>query len=70
MTLAEAMKEKGFTTAAVISAYVLHHQYGLAQGFDHYDDSLSTGRREGSAGFEEMEASYYIQVKALVEELL
>jgi arylsulfatase A-like enzyme/tetratricopeptide (TPR) repeat protein len=37
-TLAEALQEGGFTTSAVIGAYVLHHGWGLDQGFDDYDD--------------------------------
>jgi len=56
-TLAEALRKKGFTTGAVISAYVMHRQYGLDQGFDHYDDSLSSRDTSDGAGFVEMKAS-------------
>jgi len=41
-TLAEKFKEKGFRTAAFVSAAVLSRHYGLSQGFDVYDDDLST----------------------------
>jgi arylsulfatase A-like enzyme/Tfp pilus assembly protein PilF len=44
-TLAEILKEKGYTTAAFVSAFVLDRRFGLAQGFDVYDDQLSTDVR-------------------------
>lgn len=43
-TLAEYAKEAGFHTGAFVSAAVLDRRYGLNQGFDHYDDDLSTSR--------------------------
>jgi len=39
-TLAEILKEKGYATAAFVSAFVLDRRFGLAQGFDVYDDQL------------------------------
>jgi arylsulfatase A-like enzyme/Tfp pilus assembly protein PilF len=39
-TLAEALKRTGYETAAFVSALVLNRRYGLAQGFDVYDDNL------------------------------
>ena len=39
-TLAEILKDAGWSTAAVVAAYPLEARYGLAQGFDHYDDRL------------------------------
>lgn len=39
-TLAEVLKENGFKTGAIVSAFVLDKQFGLNQGFDTYDDSL------------------------------
>lgn len=41
-TLAEIFGERGYATAAFIAAIVLERQYGLARGFDHYGDNLST----------------------------
>src|SRR5262249_32613195 len=38
VTLAECLKNTGYQTAAVIAAPVLEHSFGLAQGFDDYDD--------------------------------
>jgi arylsulfatase A-like enzyme len=41
-TLAEALKAGGYETAAFVSAFVLDARYGLAQGFDRYDDRTET----------------------------
>jgi len=41
-TLAEALKENGFATSAFIGSVVLDSKYGLAQGFDLYDDTFKT----------------------------
>jgi choline-sulfatase len=37
-TLAEALKVRGFATAAFVSTFVLTSSSGLDRGFDHYDD--------------------------------
>ncbi|MCG8457349.1 MAG: sulfatase-like hydrolase/transferase, partial [Holophagales bacterium] len=44
VTLAEILRERGYRTGAFVSAAVLERQYGLDQGFEVYDDDLSTGR--------------------------
>ena len=41
-TLAELLNNKGYLTAAFISAFVLNSQFGLNQGFDFYDDKYET----------------------------
>jgi choline-sulfatase len=41
-TLAEALKTRGFATAAFVSSFVLASSSGLARGFDEYDDALET----------------------------
>ena len=41
-TLAEILKNKGYLTAAFVSAFVLNSQFGLQQGFDLYDDEYKT----------------------------
>jgi Flp pilus assembly protein TadD len=46
-TLATRFKQAGFATAAFVSAFPLDHRFGLARGFDVYDDELprnETGR--------------------------
>lgn len=47
-TLATHLKKQGFATAAFVSAYVLDHQFGLAQGFDVYGDHLGLNAVNGS----------------------
>jgi len=42
-TLAETLRDRGFRTAAFISAAVLDRRYGLDQGFEVYNDDLSQG---------------------------
>ena len=39
--LAEILKNRGYQTAAVISSFVLDAKFGLAQGFEYYDDDFS-----------------------------
>lgn len=42
-TLAEVLGSQGWSTAAVVSGYPLAAEFGLDQGFDHYDDTLTAG---------------------------
>ena len=39
-TLARMLKGAGYDTAAFVGAFVLDHRFGLAQGFDTYDDQI------------------------------
>ncbi len=50
VTLAEAAHEKGFATGAFVGAFPLDRRFGLAQGFDEYDDL--SGREVSPADFE------------------
>jgi len=45
VTLAELLRGNGFTTGAIVSAFVLNSQFGLDQGFDDYDDDIKRGRK-------------------------
>lgn len=47
-TLAEALSEAGYRTGAILAAFPLATQFGLDQGFDHYDDAFP-GDREHAA---------------------
>jgi len=38
LTLAEHLKNNGYSTGAFVGAYSLHSRFGLGQGFDIYDD--------------------------------
>lgn len=40
-TLAERLQNAGYRTSAVIGSFVLDRRYGLAQGFDDYDDEVN-----------------------------
>ena len=40
-SLAQAFKEAGYATGAVVSSFVLDRSWGLARGFDYYDDAFS-----------------------------
>ena len=40
ITLAEILKEKGFTTGAILSSFVLDSKFGMDQGFDTYNDEF------------------------------
>jgi arylsulfatase A-like enzyme/cytochrome c-type biogenesis protein CcmH/NrfG len=39
--ISETLRQRGFATAAFISAYVLHSKWGLKQGWDYYGDTFS-----------------------------
>ena len=47
--LAERLQAAGYDTAAFVSSFVLARRFGLARGFETYDDELPTGRSERSA---------------------
>jgi choline-sulfatase len=55
-TLAERFAAAGFRTAAFVSAFVLDAQFGLAQGFEVYDDRFQSGLG-GMPGREERTAT-------------
>ncbi len=44
VTLAEALSEAGYRTAAFVSAFPLYSRFGLDRGFETYDDELPTQR--------------------------
>ena len=44
--LAERLRGAGYRTAAFVSSFVLARQFGLARGFDTYDDERPSGRPE------------------------
>lgn len=49
VTLAEVLKEHGFTTAAFIGSFALASIYNLDQGFDVYDERLDMTRRRSAS---------------------
>ncbi|HEX2252695.1 MAG TPA: sulfatase-like hydrolase/transferase [Thermoanaerobaculia bacterium] len=42
-SLPEALQRLGYRTAAFVSGFPLDRRFGLARGFDHYDDELPSG---------------------------
>jgi len=40
-TLAESLKDHGYATGAVVSTFVLDRSWGLARGFESYDDAFA-----------------------------
>ncbi|MBN1765652.1 MAG: sulfatase-like hydrolase/transferase [Sedimentisphaerales bacterium] len=40
VTLAEVLKEEGFTTGAVVGSFILNRKFGIIQGFDYYNDTF------------------------------
>jgi arylsulfatase A-like enzyme/Tfp pilus assembly protein PilF len=54
-TLAEVLHRNGYHTAAVVAGYPLVARFGLAQGFDTYDDRLPA-ERERQIGYREKPA--------------
>jgi choline-sulfatase len=44
--LAERLRTAGYATAAFVSSFTLARRFGLARGFDLYDDEPSAGREE------------------------
>jgi arylsulfatase A-like enzyme/Tfp pilus assembly protein PilF len=55
-TLAETLRDEGYSTFAVVAAFVLDSRYGLDQGFDIYDDDLSGGRQPREFNYTEITA--------------
>jgi len=43
-TMARVLKERGYETAAVVASFTLAAKFGLAQGFDAYDEDFESGR--------------------------
>ncbi len=47
--VAERLHQAGYRTAAFVSSFILARRFGLARGFDLYDDTLPAGAVERSA---------------------
>jgi arylsulfatase A-like enzyme/Flp pilus assembly protein TadD len=63
-TLAEMLAEQGFTTGAVVSAFVLDSQFGLDQGFDFYEDNIEENPDRKVNEFNERPASITTRLAA------
>ncbi len=49
-TLADTLRSAGFRTGAVVAAHVLEARFGLARGFESYDDRFTPAERDGAIG--------------------
>jgi choline-sulfatase len=56
VTLAGRLREAGYATHAIVSAFVLDSQFGLDKGFDGYDDDLRGGPKQKKFMFKEIKA--------------
>jgi arylsulfatase A-like enzyme len=59
-TLASALSEAGFATAAFLGAVVLERRYGLARGFDLYDDQQMDRQSSQTVGYAERSAEHVV----------
>jgi arylsulfatase A-like enzyme/Tfp pilus assembly protein PilF len=50
LLLSERLRDVGYSTAAFVSGYPLEKRFGLARGFDHYDDEVGKDTAERAAG--------------------
>ena len=57
---AERLQKSGYRTAAFVSSFVLARRFGLARGFDVYDDELPAGLAERSAALTTERALAYL----------
>ena len=48
-TLATVLRKRGYRTAAFVSSFVLDRRYGLARGFESYDDRMEDAAALGSS---------------------
>ncbi|MCM2254620.1 MAG: sulfatase-like hydrolase/transferase [Vicinamibacteria bacterium] len=47
--VAQRLSAAGYRTAAFVSSFVLARRFGIARGFEHYDDQMPAGSAERSA---------------------
>ena len=55
------LRDLGYETAAFVSGFPLARQFGLARGFDHFDDAFVTSAAERTAGETTAAALAYLQ---------
>jgi choline-sulfatase len=68
--LAERLKQAGYGTAAFVSSFVLARRFGLARGFDVYDDALPGAAVERTARETTDRALAYLQERSPPPQLL
>ena len=53
--LPQMLRDRGFATGGVVSAYVLRKETGIAQGFDFFDGDMPSSPREMSIGIAQVQ---------------
>ena len=51
-TLATLLARSGYRTGAFVGSFILDHRFGLARGFDRYDDEIRRSADEAAGSFE------------------
>src|SRR5207248_3546788 len=51
-TLATLLSRNGYRSGAFVGSFILDHRFGLARGFERYDDEIARGTDEGAGTFE------------------
>ncbi len=64
-SMAGVATAEGYSTCAVIGAFVLHSQFGIGNGFQIYDDNIS-GEGESQPGFEYLERTADVVTDAAI----
>jgi len=52
VTLAKVLRSRGYRTGGFVSAFVLDHRWGIAQGFDRYYDDFDLGKYRIDSGLD------------------
>ena len=60
VTIAETLRDKGWATGAFVGAFPVDRQFGLAQGFDVYDDLGGRGVAQAEFAFAERKAEVVV----------
>jgi len=58
-TIAERMKQAGFSTGAVVASFPLYRGFGFARGFDDYDEEFTEMETESWRGLKVPEGRFY-----------
>jgi arylsulfatase A-like enzyme len=58
-TVAERLQAAGFSTAAVVASFPVHHKFGFDQGFDVFDDEFTEGEVDEWSGHDVTEDHFH-----------
>jgi arylsulfatase A-like enzyme/predicted Zn-dependent protease len=66
-TLAEILKGEGYATAAAVGSYPLSHEFGIAQGFDLYDDHITINAEDPAGHRKAAPKNLYFDERSAVQ---